>query len=186
MNITILLSGSGTNFQAILDTIHSGLLPNVSICKVIADRECEGINRAIENNIPYAVISRRLKSFEQQLQKEIPKETDLIILAGFLSILPEEIIRQYTNKIINIHPSLLPKFGGKGMYGLRVHKAVLKANEKESGCTVHFVDVGIDTGKTILQQRVPVYSEDTPESLQQRVLKEEHKLLPKAIQLFEK
>ena len=182
LNITILLSGSGTNFQAIVNAIDSGKLNNVNIAKVIADRECEGINKAIKNTIPYAIVSRRIKTFEQQLIAEIPEETDLIVLAGFLSILPEQLIRLYPKKIINIHPSLLPKFGGKGMYGMRVHKAVINAKEKESGCTVHFVDYGIDTGEIILQTTVPVYETDTPELLQQRVLEQEHELLPKAIQ----
>ena len=186
MKITILLSGSGTNFQAILDAIKTKQLSNVSIIKVIADRECEGINRAVKNNIPFALVSRRLKTFEQQLLQEIPQETDLIVLAGFLSILPEEIIRIYPKKIINIHPSLLPKYGGKGMYGMRVHKAVIDANDSESGCTVHFVDNGIDTGDIILQKKVNVSPNDTPQKLQKRVLAKEHQLLPEAIQLIVK
>lgn len=182
MKITVLLSGSGTNFQAILDTIDEGQLEHVEVIKVIADRECEGINRAIDNNIEYAVISRRRKDFSEALEIEIPVDTDLIVLAGFLSILPETIIDQFPKKIINIHPGLLPKFGGKGMYGIRVHRAVIEAGEKESGCTVHFVDKGIDTGDIILQTKVPVFRDDTAEILQKRVLKEEHKLLPRVLQ----
>ena len=186
MKLTILLSGSGTNFQAILNAIKQGKLAGVDIIKVIADRECEGINRAIANHIPYAVVSRRLKTFEQQLLSEIPAQTDLIVLAGFLSILPKKIIRLYPKKIINIHPSLLPKFGGKGMYGMRVHKAVIEAGEKESGCSVHYVDEGIDTGEIILQKKVNVFPNDTAEDLQKRVLEQEHILFPKAIQLLKK
>ena len=180
MKLTVLLSGSGTNFQAILNAIDQGKLSNVTIQKVIADRECQGINRAIDYNIPFTIVQR--KNLENDLQKAIPSDTDLIVLAGFLSILPQSIIEQFPEKIINIHPSLLPKFGGKGMYGMNVHNAVIAAGEQESGCTVHFVNEGIDTGKIILQYKVPVFKTDTAEQLQKRVLKQEHLAFPKAIQ----
>ena len=106
---------------------------------------------------------------------------DLIVLAGFLSIIDEEFVEKWKGKIINIHPSLLPKFGGPGMYGIKVHEAVLAAGEKESGCTVHYVDNGVDSGEIIFQVKVPVMEGDTAEILQKRILVEEHKLLPKSI-----
>ena len=109
---------------------------------------------------------------------------DLVVLAGYLSIIDEEFINKWNNKIINIHPSLLPKYGGKGMYGIKVHESVVANHEKESGCTVHFVDNNIDTGKIILQRKVDITEDDTPESLQKKVLKEEHKLLIEAIEMI--
>lgn len=109
------------------------------------------------------------------------KGVDLIVLAGFLSIIDEEFVEKWKGKIINIHPSLLPKFGGPGMYGIKVHEAVLAAGEKESGCTVHYVDSGVDSGEVIFQVKVPVLEGDTAEVLQKRILVEEHKLLPKSI-----
>ena len=105
----------------------------------------------------------------------------MIVLAGFLSIIDEEFVEKWKGKIINIHPSLLPKFGGPGMYGIKVHEAVLAAGEKESGCTVHYVDSGVDSGEVIFQVKVPVLEGDTAEVLQKRILVEEHKLLPKSI-----
>lgn len=181
MKLTVFLSGGGSNFQAILNAIQSGQLQNVQVIKVIADRECQGINRAIDAKIEFDIIHRKQKHFQENLLKAIPQEADYIILAGFLSILPATIIEQFQNKIVNIHPSLLPKFGGKGMYGMNVHKAVVKAKEKESGCTVHFVDVGVDTGQTLFQRSVPIFENDTPQDVQQRVLKQEHQIFPIAI-----
>ncbi|MDC7240164.1 MAG: formyltransferase family protein, partial [Spirochaetales bacterium] len=111
----------------------------------------------------------------------IPEDTDLIVLAGYLSILSAEFVEKWKGKIINIHPALLPEFGGKGMYGMNVHRAVLEAGRKKSGCTVHYVDGGVDTGETILQREVPVLPGDSPEDLQKRVLEQEHIALPEAI-----
>ncbi len=184
MKLTVLLSGSGTNFQAILDAIQSGALSDIKVIKVIADRECQGVNRAIDHRIDFEVVSRRRDDFKPSFFNAIPQETDLIVCAGFLSIIPEEVIDAFPKQIINIHPSLLPKYGGKGMYGMNVHKAVIKAGETESGCTVHYVDKGIDTGDIILQKSLAVLADDTPERLQKRVLAVEHQLLPEAIQLL--
>ncbi len=180
MKLCVLVSGGGSNFKAIIEAIHSGQLPNVSIIQVIADRECEAINRAIDYNIPFQLIHRGA-AFAEQLNQAIDPRTDLIVCAGFLSILPQSLIARFPNKIINIHPSLLPQFGGKGMYGIKVHEAVLKAKEARSGCTVHFVDNGVDTGQNLFQRQVEVFADDTPSSLQQRVLVQEHQLLSKAI-----
>jgi len=184
MKTTILLSGSGTNFQAIVNKIGSGKLTGVSVNKVIADRECEGINRAIKYNIPYAIVNRKDERFADKMMAEIPKDTNLIVCAGFLSIIPNSVIQQFRNRIINIHPSLLPKYGGKGMYGKKVHEAVIANGETESGCTIHLVDEGVDTGAILFQRIVEVQPNDSPKNLQQRVLQEEHELLPNAVLFF--
>ena len=112
------------------------------------------------------------------------KDTDLVVLAGYLDILSKEVVDRYRNRIINIHPSLLPKFGGKDCYGMKVHEKVLQAGEKVSGATVHLVDEGIDTGEIILQKKVEVLEDDTPEKLAERVLKVEHEILPKAVEMI--
>lgn len=181
MKLTVFLSGGGSNFQAILNAIQNKQIKNVQVLKVIADRECQGINRAIDAQIEFEIINRKQSNFQENLLKAIPQETDYIILAGFLSIIPATIIEQFKNKIINIHPSLLPKFGGKGMYGMNVHKAVIAAKEKESGCTIHFVDLGVDTGQILFQRRVDVLETDKPQDVQKRVLIQEHQIFPIAI-----
>ncbi|MCI7666003.1 MAG: phosphoribosylglycinamide formyltransferase [Fusobacterium mortiferum] len=181
--IGVLVSGGGSNLQSIIDKSQSGELQ----CKVevvIGDRECYGVERAKEAGIDGYTLDRKV--LKKELCREIDKIVsergiDLIVLAGFLSIIDEEFVNKWKGRIINIHPSLLPKFGGPGMYGIRVHEAVLKAGEQESGCTVHYVDTGVDSGEIIAQKRVKVLEGDTPEILQKRVLVEEHKLLPESI-----
>ena len=187
-NIAVLVSGSGSNLQSIIDNIEQGNL-NCKITYVIADRSCYGLERAENHKIKNIMLDRKL--FKEKLSDEISsilenneEKTDYIILAGYLSILSNSFIEKWTEKIINIHPSLLPKFGGKGMYGMNVHRAVIEAKEKESGATIHFVDSGIDTGKIITQVKVPVLENDSPEDLQKRVLEQEHKLLIKGIQIL--
>lgn len=183
--IAILVSGSGSNLQSVIDNIENKNL-NCEITFVIADRECYALERAKKHSIKNFLLDKKI--YKENLSNEIDlilknneKKTDFIILAGYLSILSKDFIEKWNEKIINIHPSLLPKFGGKDMYGIRVHEAVIKAKEKESGCTVHFVDTGIDTGKIILNKKVPVFENDSPQSLQERVLKEEHILLIEGI-----
>ena len=183
--IAVFISGSGSNLQSIIDNIENGNL-NCEISYVIADRECFGLERAEKHGIKSIMLDKKL--FENKLSDEISailengiEKTDYIVLAGYLSILSESFINKWTRKIINIHPSLLPKFGGKGMYGMNVHRAVIEAKETESGCTIHFVDTGVDTGEIILQIKVPVLSDDTPEILQKRVLEKEHILLIEGI-----
>ncbi len=180
--IAVLISGGGSNLQSIIDAVESGDL-SARIVKVIADRPASGLDRARKHGIPHRLINR--KEYKQNLSseifKEIPSDTDLIVLAGYLSILSSDFIDSWKGKIINIHPALLPDFGGKGMYGMNVHRAVLNAEKTESGCTVHFVDSGIDTGEIILQRKVEVKSGDTPEDLQKRVLGQEHILLVESI-----
>lgn len=181
--IGVLVSGGGSNLQSIIDKSQSGELQ----CKVevvIGDRECYGVERAKEAGIDGYTLDRKV--LKKELCREIDKIVsergiDLIVLAGFLSIIDEEFVNKWKGRIINIHPSLLPKFGGPRMYGIRVHEAVLKAGEQESGCTVHYVDTGVDSGEIIAQKRVKVLEGDTPEILQKRVLVEEHKLLPESI-----
>ena len=150
-NLVILVSGSGTNLQRIIDTIDNGEISDARISMVVADRECYGLERAKKHNIENVLIPRG-KNFSSELAETIPANTDLIVLAGFLSILKPEFCEKWNGKIINIHPALLPKFGGKGMWGHHVHNAVIEAKEKQSGATVHFVTSGIDEGEAILQK----------------------------------
>ncbi|MDR1831202.1 MAG: phosphoribosylglycinamide formyltransferase [Fusobacteriaceae bacterium] len=181
--LAVLVSGGGTNLQSVIDHVEAGELP-CEIVAVIADRPCYGLVRAENHGIKGILLDRKLykRGFFTEAERIFTEEkVDLVVLAGFLSILTPEFTEKWKNKIINIHPSLLPKFGGKGMYGLKVHEAVLAAGESESGCTVHYVDGGIDSGEAILRAKVPVLPGDTPEILQQRILVEEHKLLPAAI-----
>lgn len=181
--IAVLVSGGGSNLQSIIEKSKNGELPCEVAC-VIGDRPCYGVERAAEQGIESCVVDRKV--YKKELCREIDrivseKGAELIVLAGFLSIIDEEFVNKWKGRIINIHPSLLPKFGGPGMYGIKVHEAVIAAGEKESGCTVHYVDSGVDSGEIIFQVKVPVLEGDTPEVLQKRILVEEHKLLPKSI-----
>lgn len=188
--IAVFASGGGTDLQAIIDAVNNGTL-SAKINLVVSDRKAYALERAEKEGIPTRLIprkdpsgaSRDLSGRVEEALSEVEK-VDLIVLAGFLSILSPEFTKRWERKIINVHPALLPGFGGKGMWGENVHKAVLAAGEKESGCTVHYVDAGVDTGETILQRRVPVLAEDTPTTLAARVLVEEHKALPEAIGLL--
>ena len=181
--IAVLVSGGGTNLQEIIDNIENKRL-NCKIEYIIADRDCYSLERGRKYNIKSILLDK--KEYGNKLSNEINKvlenKVDLIVLAGYLSIIDKDFISDWNNKIINIHPSLLPKYGGKGMYGMKVHEAVIANKEKESGCTVHFVDVDIDTGKILLQRKVDVSNNETSESLQKKVLKEEHQLLIEAIE----
>ena len=183
VKIAVLVSGGGTNLQEIIDNIENKRL-NCKIEYIIADRDCYSLERGRKYNIKSILLDK--KEYGNKLSNEINKvlenKVDLIVLAGYLSIIDKDFISNWNNKIINIHPSLLPKYGGKGMYGMKVHEAVIANKEKKSGCTVHFVDVDIDTGKILLQRKVDVSNNETPESLQKKVLKEEHQLLIEAIE----
>lgn len=182
-NIVILVSGGGTNLQRIIDSIDKGEIPNAKISLVVADRECYGLVRAENHHIPHLLIKRG-KDFCENLEKILPKDTDLIVLAGFLSIITQEFVTKHKGKIINIHPSLLPKFGGKGMWGMNVHNAVINAKETESGATVHFVTAGIDEGEIILQGKVSLVETDTPETLAEKIHQVEYDIFPKAIAMI--
>ncbi|AGB19763.1 phosphoribosylglycinamide formyltransferase [Thermoanaerobacterium thermosaccharolyticum] len=187
MRLLVMASGNGTDFQSIIDGIKSGYI-NAEIAALISDKEgAYALKRAADNNIPSICIpKKKLKgSFYQQLTKVVDEiNPDGIVLAGFITILNEEIVNKYQNKIINIHPSLIPSFCGKGYYGINVHKAVIEYGVKYTGCTVHFVDAGADTGPIILQEVVKVEDNDTPETVADKVLKLEHRLLPYAVKLF--
>lgn len=179
-NIVVLVSGGGTNLQRIIDCIENGEIPNARISLVIADRECFGLIRARNHNIAAQLIPRG-KSFSAELKNALPEHTDLIVLAGFLSILNKEFCESFNGKIINIHPALLPKYGGKGMWGHHVHEAVLAANEKQSGATVHYVNAEIDEGQIILQKSFEIAPNETLESLAKKIHEVEFEIFPKAI-----
>ena len=177
--LVVLAGGGGTNFQAILDAIKHDAFP-ATVSLVISDRPGAGVLlRASREGIPAMVIDRKEHgtALSDRILHTIPADTDLIVLAGFLSILKGELLERYNGRIINLHPSLLPRHGGAGMYGIHVHRAVINAGDTESGCTVHYVDGGTDTGPVILQRRVPVLSMDTPESLAARIAPVEHEAL---------
>ncbi len=186
LNIVVFASGSGTNFQAIIDAVESGQIEGRISGLITNKRGIQAIERAKNNGIDYTVLSplqfSDFKEYVNRLLKQLESwNTDLIVLAGYMIKVPAEIINQYEGRIVNIHPSLLPKYGGKGFYGMRVHEAVIENNESKSGCTVHFVTEKYDDGPVIAQQEVPVKKSDDASSLAKRILKEEHKLLPKVI-----
>lgn len=191
LNILVCVSGGGTNLQALIDGIANGKITNTRIVRVISNnKNAYALQRAKEAGIDALCVSPkeyadRSEFNEALLQALQEKEPDLIVLAGFLVVLPEQIIRAYRNRIINIHPSLIPSFCGKGFYGLKVHEEALKKGVKVTGATVHFVDEGTDTGKIILQKAVYVEDGDTPETLQRRVMEEaEWEILPKAVNMI--
>ena len=186
LKIAVLVSGSGSNLQAIIDNIESGYL-NCSVEAVISDKkDVYGIDRAKSKNIETYIFDR--KQYGANISGEILKilegNVDLIVLAGFLSILQGELLSKFKNKIINIHPALIPAFCGGGMYGIKVHEKAIEYGVKVSGCTVHFVDEGTDSGPIIIQKVVDVYSTDTAIDLQLRVLAKEHIALSEAIKLI--
>lgn len=176
--LTVLISGGGSNLAALIAACERGELP-AHVVRVIADRDCPGKQHALSRDIPFTLIDRKLPrdTFARALHDAIPAESALVVLAGFLSICPPQVVDAFPRKIINLHPSLLPAYGGAGMYGLRVHQAVIAAGESESGCTIHYVDQGIDTGAIIAQTRVPVLPGDDARALQARIAPEEHRLL---------
>jgi len=179
-NLAVLISGSGSNLQAVLDAVGSGTISNSKVAVVISDRDgAYGLERAGRSGITNMVINK--KETEKLLDTLKSKNIHGIVLAGYLSILPSDVIDAYCGKIINIHPALLPLFGGKGFYGIKVHQAVLAAGAPYSGATAHLVDSGIDTGAALVRGVVPVYAGDTAEGLQKRVLEIEHTVLVQAV-----
>lgn len=178
----VLASGSGTNFQAILDAIHDGSL-HASVAALVTNNPSAGaIGRAEKHDIPVHILPNEKQMADDRLFDLLQTiDPDLIVLAGYLRMIPDRLTDRFDKRIINIHPSLLPKYGGKGFYGLRVHEAVLQAGETESGCTVHYVNEEYDAGDIVAQARVPVADDDTPETLAKKVLRQEHILLPKVI-----
>lgn len=191
LNIVVCVSGGGTNLQAIIDGIHDKTITNTRIIGVISNKkDAYALERAKKNDIEgYCISPKDYENrdiFNQALFHKIEKmNPDLIVLAGYLVTIPKIVVESYKNRIINIHPSLIPSFCGVGYYGLKVHEAVLNRGVKVTGATVHFVDEGTDTGPIILQKAVEVRSSDTPEDLQIRVMQEaEWIILPKAIDLI--
>lgn len=191
LKICVCVSGGGTNLQAIIDAIDNGTITNAEIVRVISNNKgVFALERAQNHNIDALAVSPKdyetRELFNDALLAAIDEvEPDLVVLAGFLVVLPTKLIQKYSNRIINIHPSLIPSFCGTGYYGLRVHEAALERGVKVTGATVHFVDEGTDTGPIILQKAVEVLPGDTPKVLQQRVMEEaEWKILPQAINLI--
>ena len=188
MKIAVLVSGGGTNLQAIIDAIASGKITNTEIALVISNKEgAYALKRAEQAGIKGAVISPKnygdKEAYSQDMIKTIKDAgCELIVLAGFLVVLPESFVNAFEGKIINIHPSLIPSFCGDGFYGLKVHEKALERGVKVTGATVHYVDSGTDTGPIINQKAVYIMPDDTPETLQRRVMEEaEWVILPKAI-----
>ena len=188
LKVSVLVSGGGTNLQAIIDRVADGKITNAEIVKVISNKKgAYALERAKKRNIPALSLSKKnfgdSDEWENRLIEELDGAgTDLIVLAGFLAILSEKFTKHYENRIINIHPSLIPSFCGAGYYGLKVHEEALKKGVKVTGATVHYVNEGIDSGKIISQKAVCVQDGDTPETLQRRVMEQaEWILLPQAI-----
>lgn len=179
VKISVLVSGGGTNLQALIDKVRSGELKGAEIVQVIASRE--GVY-ALERAANAGIKGKVVKETDKLLGELKAEGTDLIVLAGYMKVLEPAVIEAYRRRIVNIHPSLIPKYCGKGFYGKRVHQAVIDAGEKVSGATVHFVDEGVDTGEIILQREVPVDPGDTADTLAARVLKTEHIILAEGVQ----
>ena len=188
LKVAVLVSGGGTNLQAIIDGVKNGTITNTSIEMVISNnKNAYALTRAAENGIEGRAISPKdfetREEFNEALFKALTeKDIDLVVLAGCLVVIPEKIIRHFRNRIINIHPSLIPSFCGTGYYGLKVHEKALERGVKVTGATVHFVDEGTDTGPIIMQQPVMIQDDDTAKVLQQRVMEQaEWVIMPKAI-----
>ena len=191
LRVAVLVSGGGTNLQAIIDAVKDGSITNTELVAVISNNaNAYALTRAKENGIEALCISPKdyadRADFHKALLEKINElKVDLIVLAGYLVKIPEEMVHQYSHRIINIHPSLIPSFCGVGYYGLHVHEAVLEKGVKVTGATVHYVDEGMDTGEIIAQKPVMVEEGDTPEILQKRVMEQaEWKLLPAAINMI--
>lgn len=191
LNVVVLVSGGGTNLQAIIDAVETGVITNTKIVGVISNnKNAYALERAENHGIANQCISpkdfaTRAEFNEKFLEALDEMNPDLIVLAGFLVVIPPEMIAKYRNRIVNIHPSLIPAFCGTGFYGLKVHEAALERGVKVVGATVHFVDEGTDTGPIILQKAVNVEQGDTPSVLQRRVMEQaEWKILPEAIDMI--
>lgn len=189
IKIGVLISGSGTNLQSLIDNIENENI-NGKITVVISNKkDAFGLKRARQNNIDAVLINQKdyesFEKFNDAIIDELKSHgVELVVLAGYLKILTNRFIEEYRNRIINIHPSLIPSFCGKGYYGIRVHEAVIDYGVKISGATVHFVDEGADTGPIIIQEAVKVSYDDTADMLQQKVLKIEHTILPLAVKYY--
>jgi len=185
--LAVLVSGGGSNLQSIIDETKNGILKDIAEVVIVISNNpsAYGLTRAEKANIKAVALDYKNmdgKDYDAKMYNLIKEsEADLICLAGYLKKIPEKIVNEYKTRILNIHPALLPKFGGKGMYGHFVHEAVVKAKEKKSGATVHFADENYDTGSIIIQKEVPVYEKDSADDVAKRVLVVEHEIFPKAI-----
>lgn len=191
LKLAVCVSGGGTNLQAIMDAIDNGTITNASIEVVISNNpNAYALERARNHGIKGVCISPKTYATREEFNEDFLMQldsyhVDLVVLAGFLVVLPEKMIQAYHNRIINIHPSLIPSFCGKGFYGLKVHEGVLERGVKVTGATCHFVDEGTDTGPIILQKAVEVLADDTPKTLQKRVMEQaEWVIMPQAIDLI--
>jgi len=189
LSLAVFASGGGTNLQALIDASKKGEIHGKISAVISNNSGALALSRAASNNIPaYHVSSKTLPDPLQYVRRLCDllsgHSVNLIALAGYMKLLPVEIIKRYRSRIINIHPALLPKFGGRGMYGINVHKAVLASGDRISGATVHFVDEIYDHGAILIQRTVPVLPDDVSETLAERVLEVEHKILPDAVRMF--
>lgn len=191
MNIAVLVSGGGTNLQALIDAQKSGIIANGKItCVISSNPNAYALERAKQNGIKTRVLNRKdyddVHKYSADLRDMLLEEkADLVVYAGFMTILDEQVVKAFPNKMMNVHPALIPSFCGKGFYGLHVHEAVLESGVKLTGATVHFVTEECDGGPIILQKGVEVQNGDTPETLQKRVMEQaEWKILPEAVSLF--
>jgi len=187
--IAVFVSGGGSNFKAIHHQIQKREIPGEIVLVISNNPNCGAIEYANENSIPIIIINavqypNPHTRDEFLIETCLKAEIDLICLAGYMKMLPPAFVKQYENKILNIHPGLLPEFGGKGFFGMRVHEAVINSGKRESGATVHFVDEIYDHGPIILQKKVEVLETDTAESLAARILKLEHELFPEVVKAF--
>ncbi|HBT26693.1 MAG TPA: phosphoribosylglycinamide formyltransferase [Pseudothermotoga sp.] len=188
LKIGVLASGNGTNLQAIIDKSKNGQIP-VRVAVVISDRNAFALRRARDHNIPAYIVKPgeydSQREYEQQMVDILKKHgSELVVLSGFMKILSPHFIDSFKGRIINIHPSLIPAFCGKGFYGMKVHEAVIDYGVKITGATVHFVDENVDSGPIIIQKAVAVEDSDTPETIAQKVHEIEHEILPEALKLF--
>lgn len=183
LNVVVCASGGGGNFQALINAQAELKIENFLL---LVDRLCGAIDRAVKHGIPYVLLdsSQGNKTLFEAFSQAIPVKTDLIVLAGFMPIIPPDICDKWHGRMINTHPSLLPKYGGKGMYGVKVQEAVMQAKETMAGCTVHFVNAGIDEGNIVLQKAIAVNYNETPWQLGGRIFEEENRLLVDAVQLL--
>jgi phosphoribosylglycinamide formyltransferase-1 len=189
LSIAVFASGGGTNLQSLIDASKKGDLGGRITAVISNNSGAYALERASNAGIATYHISGKKLPEREQFVSEILRtlenhEVNLIVLAGYMKLLPVEVVRKYRNRILNIHPALLPKYGGKGMYGMNVHKAVIESGDRISGATVHFVDEIFDHGVILIQRTVPIAPDDDPESLAAKVLKVEHKILPAAVSMF--
>ena len=189
LSIAVFASGGGTNLQSLIDSSKKGLFEGEITAVISNNSGAYALERAREAGIAnYHISGKKFPErdrFVDEILKTLAKHNvNLIVLAGYMKLLPLEVVKKYRNRILNIHPALLPKYGGKGMYGMNVHKAVVESGDRISGATVHFVDEIFDHGVILIQRTVPVLPDDDPETLAARVLKVEHKILPAAVSMF--